>query len=80
MADWKSIEGGYMVVEHNCAIARVAQCYSQACDCELEFIQGLLGPNVEVTRQSHIVSGDPCCAYVVREKPPVKLRRRKPRD
>jgi len=81
MADWKVIEGGYAIVEHNCAIARVAQSYTQACACELEFIQELLGPTVDVTRERHIASGDICCAYVVREKPvlAIKTRRRKAR-
>lgn len=75
MADWKAIEGGYAIIEHNCAISRVAQSYSQACVCELEFIQKLLGPHVDVTRERHIASGDTCCAYVVREKPVASIRR-----
>jgi len=79
MAEWKEMEGGYAIVEHNCAISRVAQCYAQACDCELQFINELLGPDVEVTRKSHIASGDICCAYRVREKPSIKIRRRKTR-
>jgi predicted ArsR family transcriptional regulator len=79
MAEWKEIEGGYAIVEHNCAISRVAQCYSQACDCELEFIKELLGPHVDVTREFHIASGDACCAYVIREKPSIKIHRRKTR-
>ncbi|MBI3951900.1 MAG: transcriptional regulator [Acidobacteria bacterium] len=81
MAECKKIDGGYAIIEHHCAIARVAQSYSQPCVCELDFIQKLLGPNVEVTRESHIASGDTCCAYVVRERPAVsiKTRRRKKR-
>jgi predicted ArsR family transcriptional regulator len=75
MAHWKKIDGGYAIVEHNCAIARVARRYPQACACEVEFIEKMLGPNVQATRQSHIADGDACCAYMVREKPaPVKLR------
>lgn len=76
MAEWRKLEDGYAIIEHNCAISRVAQCYSQACDCELDFIKELLGPGIDVTRQFHIASGDTCCAYVIREKSPPKARGR----
>jgi predicted ArsR family transcriptional regulator len=77
MAEWTPVEGGYAIIEHNCAISHIARSYSQACVCELEFIQKLLGPHVDVTRASHMASGDTCCAYVVREKSPIQMRRRK---
>ncbi len=75
MARCERVEDGYALVEHNCAISCVAQEYPQACICELELIQRLLGPDVEVTRESHIASGDHCCAYMVRKKPRRSARR-----
>lgn len=57
----------YIVVEHNCAIAAVAGKYGQACTSEIEFIRAVL-PEAEVTRISHMVSGDRRCAYDIRRR------------
>ncbi|MBI2370066.1 MAG: ArsR family transcriptional regulator [Deltaproteobacteria bacterium] len=51
----------------NCAISRVAQKYQQACLCELELLQGLLG--VQVERRQHLVQGDSHCSYVITAAP-----------
>jgi DeoR family suf operon transcriptional repressor len=58
----------YVVVEHNCAIAAVANRYGQACTSEIEFIRAVL-PEADVNRTSHMVSGDRRCAYdIVRKR------------
>ncbi len=57
-------EGGYRIVEHNCAILGIAERYGQACSSEIEFIRSVL-PDAEVNRVSHIVSGQRHCAYLV---------------
>ena len=69
-------EGGYMaecgavsaqtflITEHNCAIAHIAQRYPQACQAELCFLAQVLG--AEVQRQSHALKGDSECSYLVR--------------
>jgi DeoR family suf operon transcriptional repressor len=58
----------YVVVEHNCAIAAVANRYGQACTSEIDFIRAVL-PEADVTRISHMVSGDRRCAYdIVRKR------------
>lgn len=57
----------FLIVEHNCAIAAVANCYRQACSSELEFIRAVL-PEAEISRVSHIASGDRRCAYDVRRR------------
>ena len=60
--------GHYVVVEHNCAIAAVANRYGQACTSEIDFIRAVL-PEADVTRISHMVSGDRRCAYdIVRKR------------
>ena len=59
----------YVVVEHNCAIAAVANRYGQACASEIEFIRAVL-PEADVTRISHMVNGDRRCAYDVRRRRP----------
>jgi predicted ArsR family transcriptional regulator len=54
-------DGVIRIVEHNCAIHRVATDVDAACRAELELFREVLGDDVE--RESHIASGDRCCAY-----------------
>ena len=69
LASWERDEdGGYRVVEHNCAIWAVAQRYGQACASELDFIRAVL-PGVSVERVQHLVEGAPRCAYQLRPQP-----------
>ena len=58
----------FVVIEHNCAIAAVANRYGQACTSEIDFIRAVL-PEADVTRISHMVNGDRRCAYdIVRRR------------
>ena len=57
----------YVVIEHNCAIAAVANRYGQACTSEIDFIRAVL-PEADVIRISHMVNGDRRCAYDIRRK------------
>jgi predicted ArsR family transcriptional regulator len=58
----------WMVVEHNCAIQSVARTQPHACRSEIEFLRAAL-PGTTIERTSHIVSGEPCCAYrITRER------------
>jgi DeoR family suf operon transcriptional repressor len=54
----------YRLVEHNCAIAAVAQKYGQACTSEIEFIRAVL-PEATVERVQHMRQGDRHCAYEI---------------
>jgi predicted ArsR family transcriptional regulator len=58
-------EGVIRLLEHNCAIDKVARRTLVACDAELALFRELLGPGVE--RESHIASGDRCCSYRIVE-------------
>jgi len=71
MCEWQPCEQGYLIVEHNCAIERVAKQFPQCCEAELNLILELL--NAQVSRTRHYVGGDPVCAYLVREKQPVDV-------
>lgn len=51
------------LVEHNCAIYRVARDNPAACRAELDLFREVLGGTV--IRESHIASGDRCCSYRV---------------
>ncbi|GBC81976.1 hypothetical protein HRbin10_01094 [bacterium HR10] len=78
MARWQKTERGYVLTEHNCAIAHVARAYPQPCRTELAFFRELLG--VEVTRVNHIASGGTCCSYVIHESAPIPITRRTARS
>jgi DeoR family suf operon transcriptional repressor len=65
LATWETIQGGFRVVEHNCAILAVARQYGQACTSEIDFIRAVL-PGATVERVSHIIDGAHHCAYEIR--------------
>ena len=77
MAEWEQLDHRtFQITEHNCAIARVAQQCQQACMCELSMFRELL--QATVSRQEHIVAGDPSCRYIVQSqqgRKPAKERR-----
>jgi DeoR family transcriptional regulator, suf operon transcriptional repressor len=56
--------GRHRIVEHNCAIAAVAERYGQACTSEIEFIRAVL-PGATLARTQHIAAGDHHCAYEI---------------
>ena len=62
-----SLEVGWRIIEHNCAILGVALRYGQACDSELEFIRAAL-PECEIQRVRHIIAGAFSCTYEVRPR------------
>ena len=60
-------DGVIRILEHNCAIHRVATNQAAACRAELELFREVLGADVE--RETHIARGDRCCSYRVTETP-----------
>lgn len=62
-------DGEVLLVENNCAIHRVAERHSAVCSMELVLFRRVLGPDVEVTRVSHTMAGDPVCCYRVCPRP-----------
>ena len=57
-------DGAWLITERNCAILDVARHHGEACRSELDFIRGAL-PDARVERVSHILAGEPACAYRV---------------
>jgi DeoR family suf operon transcriptional repressor len=73
LADSTQVERDtWLITEHNCAIQAVATTRPQACRSELEFLRTVL-PEAEIERTSHIVAGQPCCAYRVVRRPRSKI-------
>lgn len=56
-------EGDVLLVENNCAVHRLAEKHSVVCTMELVLFRRVLGPDVDVTRVSHTMAGDPVCCY-----------------
>ncbi|HEX9045085.1 MAG TPA: hypothetical protein VF802_08675 [Candidatus Limnocylindrales bacterium] len=54
-------DGSIRLLEHNCAIFQVANGTPAACEAELALFSDVL--DADVVRESHIASGDRCCAY-----------------
>ncbi len=62
-------DGEVLLVQHNCAVHRVAEQHGILCDMELDVFRRALGPDVDVTRVSHAMAGDATCGYRVRWRP-----------
>jgi len=56
----------YVLKEHNCPIAHIANQYNHACQCELSLFEQLL--NADVTRSECLASGDARCVYRIQHK------------
>ncbi|MCD9023187.1 helix-turn-helix transcriptional regulator [Cohnella silvisoli] len=69
MTEWMEAEedGTFVLYEYNCPIAQVANRYRQACHCEQQLFEQLLGASVE--RTECLADGGARCTYAIR---PVK--------
>lgn len=75
LADVRSAEGylaevvvdgdDLVLVEHHCPIQDAAGSCGGLCEAELAVFRGVLGPDVRVDRESHLLSGDRRCSYRV---------------
>jgi DeoR family suf operon transcriptional repressor len=65
LAEVETIDGGWRIVERNCAIFDVAMRYGHACSSELDFFRAAL-PDTAIERVHHMVAGETLCAYEVR--------------
>lgn len=69
LAEWHRDGEVLVLIENNCAVHRVAERFPAVCAMELALFRMVLGPDVEVTRVSHTMSGDASCTYCVRARP-----------
>lgn len=70
MAEWtadRKEPGTYVLYEYNCPVAKVANRYRQACQCERQLFERLLDADVE--RTECLADGDRRCTYLVRRRP-----------
>jgi predicted ArsR family transcriptional regulator len=66
MAHVEESAEGLVLTEHNCPIIEVAQRFPQACRCEQQLFEQLLG--APVRRETTLAHGDVACRYHIREK------------
>jgi DeoR family suf operon transcriptional repressor len=67
MAESQVTPKGFVVTEHTCAIAAVAETFPRVCDHELELFATAL-PDCTVERTHWIVDGEHQCGYLVRPR------------
>ena len=68
MTSWsadKEEPGVFQLHEYNCPVAQVANKYRQACHCELQLFEKLLGAEVE--RTECLADGGTRCTYAIRK-------------
>lgn len=63
MVEWERADGGFVLKEHNCPISQVANRYNEACQCELQLFEALLGTKVE--RTECLAKGGGKCVYKI---------------
>ncbi len=67
MAEFQVTPQGFVVTEHTCAIAAVAETFPRVCDHELELFATAL-PDCTVERTHWIVDGEHQCGYLIRPR------------
>ncbi|MCI0720671.1 MAG: transcriptional regulator [Acidobacteria bacterium] len=74
MAEVKASEkGSFLFIENHCPICVAATECQGFCTAELDLFRKVLGPNVELEREEHIISGARRCAYRVKGAEPVEF-------
>lgn len=58
-------KGDYLLIENHCPVCSAARACQGLCASELELFQRVLGPDVTVVREDHILAGARRCAYRV---------------
>ena len=57
--------GGFLLIENHCPICTAARTCQGFCESEKQVFQDILGPEVKVVREEHILSGARRCAYSI---------------
>lgn len=59
----QSADEEFMLIEDHCPICAAAETCQGFCRSELNIFEKILGPDVKITREEHILSGGRRCAY-----------------
>ena len=64
MAEWRrDARGGFRLVERHCPVLAAATSCRGLCRAELGLFRDVLGKDLDVERDSHLLDGDRCCAF-----------------
>ena len=66
MAEARRDGDDLLLVEHNCAICKLARENRNICRHELVMIQNMLAEGTDVVREQYILDGDPTCTYRIK--------------
>ncbi|CAB3686455.1 helix-turn-helix transcriptional regulator [Achromobacter kerstersii] len=69
MAELRQDGDEFVFIENHCPICSAAKACMGFCRSELELFRQVLGEDVKVAREEHILAGARRCAYRVREQP-----------
>lgn len=62
----KGPDGSLLLIENHCPICAAAELCQGLCRSELSLFRELLGPDVSVEREEHLLDGSRRCVYVIR--------------
>lgn len=64
----KESAGAWLLIENHCPVCSAAQTCQGLCQSELQVFQTVLGPDVNLERNEHILAGARRCAYRITPK------------
>ncbi|WP_255578345.1 metalloregulator ArsR/SmtB family transcription factor [Chitinophaga sp. sic0106] len=65
LAEWKKEDGTYYFIENHCPICCAAQECDNICTSEMNTFVSIVGNDVDVSRQEHIINGARRCVYKI---------------
>lgn len=65
MAEWQKGKNSYLFIENHCPICAAATACPEFCHSELKNFRQLLGKDVQIERDDHIIQGARRCAYKI---------------
>ncbi|SHM63859.1 Predicted transcriptional regulator, ArsR family [Chitinophaga jiangningensis] len=65
LAEWKKEDGTYYFIENHCPICCAAQECDNICTSEMNTFVSIVGNEVDVSRQEHIINGARRCVYKI---------------
>jgi len=68
MAEWQKGQSSYLFIENHCPICTAAAECPEFCHSELKNFRQVLGKDVQVERNDHIIKGARRCAYIITAK------------
>jgi predicted ArsR family transcriptional regulator len=70
MAEWSALaDGSYVLAENHCPICAAAATCQDFCRAEINVFREVLGADVQVEREEHIIQGARRCAYRITPNP-----------